>query len=219
MTQNTNIKIRNEKLANKVINALQKRHFDAYYCETQQDVIKKMEELIEKTQTISTGGSTTLNELGIIDNFIKKGYNITARDKAKTPEEKEEISKKAMTCDVFLMSTNAISEDGELVNIDGLGNRVAALIYGPKNVIVIAGMNKISKDLKTAYDRARNTAAPINLQRIASINSKTETPCLYTGSCADCKSETSICAQIVTTRLCRPKGRIKVILVNQDLGF
>lgn len=219
MTQNAFVKQRNKKLADKVVNALKKRHFDAWFCEDKSEVLKKLSELISKDAFISTGGSTTLNELGVIDYFVENGYNIMSRDRAKTLEEKDDISRKAMLCDVFLMSTNALSEYGELVNIDGLGNRVAALAYGPKNVIVIAGMNKVAKNLQEAYVRARNTAAPINLQRIASVNPATETPCLYTGCCADCKSETSICAQIVTTRLCRPAGRIKVILVNEELGY
>lgn len=218
-SENINIKIRNQKLGQKVVSSLQKRHFEAYYCDTKEDALKKAVELITKEDSVSTGGSMTLNEIGLIDYLVDNGYKITARDRAKTPEEKNEISRNAMTADVFLMSTNAMSEDGELVNIDGLGNRVAALAYGPKNIIIITGMNKIAKDLDSAYKRARNTAAPINLQRIASHNTNTETPCLYTGSCADCKSTSSICAQIVTTRLCRPAGRIKVILVNENLGF
>lgn len=217
--QNNIIKQRNEKLAQKVITELQKRHFDAYFCSNKDEVIQKLNELISKEDTISSGGSTTLSELGIPDYLTNKGYKFLSRENGKTIEEKAEIARKAMTCDVFLMSSNAISEDGQIVNIDGLGNRVAALIYGPKNVIIIAGMNKISKTLEDAYNRARNTAAPINLQRIAALFGNTETPCLHTGSCADCKSESSICAQIVTTRLCRPKGRIKVILVNEELGY
>lgn len=219
MTQNNNVKLRNEKFGQKVVDALKKRHFDAFYCDTKEDALKKAVELISKDNSISSGGSTTLNEIGLIDYLVDNGYNISVRDRAKTPEEKEEISRQAMLADVYFMSTNAISQDGELVNIDGLGNRVAALAYGPKNIIVITGMNKIAQNLEDAYSRARNTAAPINLQRIASSNTHTETPCLYTGICADCKSTSSICAQIVTTRLCRPAGRIKVILVNENLGF
>ena len=116
------------------------------------------------------------------------------------------------------MSSNAITEDGQLVNIDGLGNRLAALLYGPKSVIVIAGMNKVAKTLDDAIQRARTVAAPVNMQRIALLMDR-KTPCVSTGSCADCKSPDSICSQIVITRLCAPQGRIKVILVNESLGF
>ena len=117
------------------------------------------------------------------------------------------------------MSANAISEDGEIVNIDGTGNRVSALCFGPKRVLIVAGMNKVVKTLDDAMSRARNYAAPINAKRISGIFENMVTPCNITGSCCDCKSETSICSQIVTTRLSVPKGRISVILVNQNLGY
>ena len=113
------------------------------------------------------------------------------------------------------MSSNAITETGELYNIDGKGNRVAALIYGPKNVLIIAGMNKVVKDMEAAYSRVRNYAAPVNNQRFP--NSKA--PCSITGECANCLSPDSICCQFVETRMCKPAGRIKVILVGEDLGI
>lgn len=113
------------------------------------------------------------------------------------------------------MSSNAVSEDGELVNIDKIGNRAAALIYGPRQVIVVAGMNKIVKTLAEAQSRSRNTAAPINAQRFGDL----KTPCVLSGSCRDCVSKDCICAHIVTTRMCHPAGRIKVILVGEQLGY
>ena len=123
--------------------------------------------------------------------------------------------KKALTCGTFLMSSNAISADGQLVNIDGTGNRVAALCFGPEQVIVGAGMNKVAGDLEGAMRRAREVAAPVNAQRFAGL----KTPCSVTGLCADCTGPDSICCQIVTTRICRPAGRIKVVLVGEELGF
>ena len=117
-------------------------------------------------------------------------------------------------CDTYLTGANAISEDGEIVNVDGNGNRVAAMTFGPKSVIVACGMNKVVKTAEDATSRARNTAAPVNAQRF-----DIRTPCKTTGSCADCKSTDSICSYIVRTRLCKPAGRIKVVLVGEALGF
>ena len=112
------------------------------------------------------------------------------------------------------MSTNAMSEDGQLVNIDGNGNRCAALIFGPKSVIIVAGINKIAKTLDDAYSRARNTAAPINQYRF-----NNDTPCMHTGECGDCKSDGCICANIVISRFCKPAGKVKVIIVGEKFGY
>ena len=120
----------------------------------------------------------------------------------------------ALCCDTFLMSSNAITEDGQLFNIDGVANRVAALCFGPKSVVIVAGMNKVVPNLDAAYHRVRGFSAPANAQRFE-IN----TPCKITGECANCMSEDGICNQFVTTRLCKPVGRIKVILVGEDLGI
>ena len=127
----------------------------------------------------------------------------------------QELMRQALTCGTFIMSSNAISADGQLVNIDGTGNRVAALCFGPEQVIVVAGMNKVAGDLEGAMRRAREVAAAVNAQRFAGL----KTPCSVTGLCADCTGPDSICCQIVTTRICRPAGRIKVVLVGEELGF
>ena len=126
----------------------------------------------------------------------------------------QELMRQALTCGTFIMSSNAISADGQLVNLDGNANRVAALCFGPESVLVIAGMNKVMGDLDSAIARARQVAAPANAQRF-----DIKTPCAVTGSCGDCTSPDCICCQMVITRVCRPAGRIKVILVGQDLGF
>ena len=122
--------------------------------------------------------------------------------------------RRGLLADVFLTGANAISLDGQMVNIDGNGNRVAAIVYGPKQVIVIAGMNKVEDSLHAAINRARTVAAPMNQQRFGLPN-----PCTATGTCADCKSETCICNQILVTRHCRPVGRIQFILVGEELGL
>ena len=130
-----------------------------------------------------------------------------------TPEEKAEMMHQALNCDYFLASCNAISEDGILVNIDGNANRVAAISYGPENVLMIVGMNKIVRSAEDAYARAKYVAAPINGQRFEGL------PCAKTGVCSNCKSPKSICCQTLITRFSHVPNRIKVILVNEELGF
>ena len=129
-------------------------------------------------------------------------------------EERGEVTRRAARADWFIASANGITRSGKIVNIDGTGNRVAALCFGPTQVVVVAGMNKVAGDLDGAMRRAREVAAPMNAQRFP-----LKTPCVANGLCGDCKGPDSICAQIVTTRLCKPAGRIKVVLVGEDLGF
>ncbi|MDR0540381.1 MAG: lactate utilization protein, partial [Spirochaetaceae bacterium] len=155
-------------------------------------------------------------DLGGLERMVKeKGYAVIDRDSASSPEERAKLQHEALSCGTFLTGANAISEDGQLVNIDGMGNRIAAMIYGPRQVIVIAGMNKVVKTADDAIQRARTVAAPLNAQRFDTL----KTPCAKTGSCADCKSPDSICTYIVTTRLSKPAGRIKVLLIGEDLGL
>lgn len=198
----------------KVAEALKKRHFEAYYVSNKEDAVTKILELIPKTHSVAWGGTMTMEQLGLKDKFIAAGNTLIDRDKAATPDEREEIMHKALCCDSFIMSSNAITEDGQLFNIDGKGNRLAALIYGPKNVIVIAGMNKVVQNMDAAYSRVRGYAAPANAQRF-----DIDTPCKKIGQCADCLSGSSICAQFVQTRICNPAGRIKVVLVGEELGI
>ncbi len=218
MTENKFVKERNKKLGIKTVEAFKKRHFDAYFCNDRAEALNTVLSHISKDDVIAWGGSTTMAELGLADYLENNGYKTINRDKAPDAEAKRKCAYDSFLADVFLMSANAISEDGQLVNIDGLGNRVAALAFGPKKVIVVAGMNKVVKNLEEAYTRARTYAAPCNLQRIAAV-ADNKTPCAATGTCGDCLSPDSICCQIITTRLCRPAGRIVVILVNEELGY
>ena len=197
-----------------LVKNLKNRHFDAYYCENKDEALKKALELIPEGATVSWGGAMSAQQIGLMDAVNKGPYKTIDRDKCATPEEREQAAKDAMFCDVYLTGANALSLDGQMVNIDGTGNRVAATIFGPKSVLVIAGMNKVADDLDSAIKRARTVAAPLNQQRFQLNN-----PCTVTGTCADCKSETCICNQIVITRHCRPVGRIKFILVGEDLGL
>jgi hypothetical protein len=207
--------LRYRKLGAKVVRALKERFFEAWYFDGPSEALDKILSLIPAGHVVSWGGSLTLGELGVTERVALEGYKVIDRDKATDRQERFELMRQALLCDTFLTGCNAISEDGQLVNIDGFGNRVAAMIFGPRQVIVVAGMNKVAKTLDDALARARNIAAPANTQRFPD----NKTPCNETGSCADCKSPDSICSFFVTTRLCKPANRIKVILVGQDLGL
>ncbi len=198
----------------KVADALNKRHFEAYYVSNKEDAVAKVLELIPKNHSVAWGGTMTMDQLGLKEKLSAAGYSLIDRDAAKSPEEREEVMHKALNCGSFIMSSNAITEDGQLFNIDGKGNRVAALIYGPENVIIIAGMNKVVQDMDAAYKRVRGYAAPANAQRF-----DLDTPCKKIGECADCLSASTICAQFVQTRICKPAGRIKVVLIGEELGI
>lgn len=215
MTRQSLLEKRYDKLSTKVVDSLKRRHFDAYYCKTKDEALEKILELIPQDNVVSWGGSETLNEIGVKELVKEKGYEVIDRDTAKNPEERTELMRKALLCDTFLMSSNAISEDGQLFNIDGNGNRVAAMIFGPKSVIVIAGMNKIVKNLDDAVQRARTIAGPANIQHFQDA----KTPCYVTGSCGDCLSPDCICSYLVTTRASKPANKIKVVLIGEELGF
>lgn len=203
-----------EKRGQVLVKNLQSRHFEAYYCGTKEEALKKALELIPEGVSVGWGGALSAQQIGLLDAVNNGPYHAIDRDKTNTPSEREEAQRKCLLADYFITGANALSMDGQMVNIDGNGNRVAALIYGPRNVIVIAGMNKAVATLEDAVVRARTIAAPMNKQRFA-----LQTPCEITGTCADCKSDGCICNQIVITRNCKPAGRIKVILVAEELGF
>ncbi len=206
--------IRNRKTGEQVCKNLQSRGFEAWYCENKEEALAQALRLIPEGSSVSWGGCQSVEEIGLLDAVRKGNYQVIDRDTAKTPEERKALMKQGLTCDVFLAGTNAITEDGELVNIDGNGNRVAAMTFGPDSVIVIAGMNKLAKTVMDAANRARTVAAPINAQRF-----NLQTPCQIDGMCHDCNVPDSICSYIVRTRRCKPAGRIKVILVGESLGF
>ena len=207
--------LRYDKLGLKVVKALQTRFFEAWYFSETAEAVEKVFSLIPKTDTVSWGGSLTTAALNLTTLAAEKGYKVIDRDKAANHAERWELMRQALLCDTYLVGTNALTEDGQLVNIDGNGNRVAAMTFGPKQVIVVAGMNKVVKTVEDAFVRAKTIAAPGNTQRFP--NNKT--PCNETGACADCLSPDSICSYVVRTRLCKPAGRIKVILIGKDLGL
>ena len=206
--------MRNEVLGNRVVKALESRNMEAYYVKTKEAALAKALELIPEGSSISWGGTMSAQEIGLTDALHKGNYDVYDREQVETREEKEKIAHQALNCDFFIGSTNALSEDGVLVNVDGNANRVAAFAYGPKNVLLIVGMNKVVKTEADAMSRARNEAAPINAQRFG-VN----TPCVKNGSCFNCKSPQCICCQILITRISKVPKRTKIILVDENLGF
>lgn len=203
-----------EKRGNILVKNLRSRHFDAYYCATAEEALAKAMELIPQGASVGWGGAMSAQQIGLIDAVRAGNYHTIDRETCRSPQEREQAMRDCFGADVFLTGANALSLSGEMVNIDGIGNRVGAIIYGPKEVLVIAGMNKVADTLEQAVVRARTVAAPRNQQRFLR-----ETPCTVTGTCADCKSADCICNQIVITRHCRPAGRIKFILVGEELGL
>ena len=209
-----NMITRNNMLAEKIIKGLQSRNMCGYYVQSKEEALNKALELIPEGSSIGWGGSMSVGEIGLRDAVINGNYEVYNRDACQTSEEKRDIELKIFGCDYFLCSSNAITEDGILVNIDGNSNRVAAIAYGPSHVIMIVGMNKIAKDEESALSRARNIAAPVNAQRFP-----LDLPCKKTGSCANCKSKDTICCEFLITRYSKHAKRFHIILVNDELGF
>jgi len=190
-----------DKRAQTLVKNLQSRHFGACYCATKEEALEKALALIPEGSKVGWGGAESAAQIGLMDALQAGNWNAVGRNTEGG-------------VDVFITGANALSLDGQMVNIDGYGNRVSAIICGPKTVVVIAGMNKVVDTLEAAVTRARTVAAPINEQRFLG-----DTPCARTGICADCRSEACICNHIVITRHTRPVGRIQFVLVGEDLGF
>ena len=202
--------------AQTIIKGLEKRNMEGVFCETKEDALAKALSYIEEGSSVTWGGSMSISEIGLMDAVKNGNYEIIDRSVAKNYDEQREIFSKAVLADYYLMSSNAITLDGELINIDGTGNRVACLTYGPKNVIMIVGMNKVVNDVEDGIKRVRNFASPPNNLRLG-----LKTPCSMTGRCGDCYGDTCICSQIVVTRRqsAAMRGRIKIILVGESLGY
>ncbi len=207
-------RINAENAAKTVIAGLKKRNMEGFYAADRGEALKIALSLIPEGSSVGWGGSVSVAEIGLQDAVKNGNYRVLDRANAKDDEERRQIYAQMGVCDFFLMSTNAITYGGELVNVDGTANRVAFLCYGPSNVIVVAGVNKIVKDVNAGIDRARNVAAPANAVRLGRA-----TPCTRTGKCEDCQSPECICCQTVITRRSSKAGRIKVILVGEDLGL
>jgi len=201
-------------IANKVSDSLNKKGHEVYIAKDPREALEILKNLIPENSTVATGGSLTLTQIGALELFRNGNYNFLDRYIAKTRAEKEEIEKKAFYADYYVCSANAITEDGEIALLDGNGNRVAAVIYGPKNVILVTSVNKIVKNVNEARERIRYIS-PMNSRRL-NLN----TPCTQVGSCVDCSSYQRICNYFVIIESgYRFPGRIKVILVLEELGL
>lgn len=201
-------------MARSMIKNLEKRNMEGYYYETSKECVKAIMDSIPRDSIISWGGSETIKETGLMDAIRNGAYELVDRADAKNPDEARQIYARTVLSDYYLMSTNAITIDGELINIDGNGNRVACLIQGPRNVIIVAGMNKVVSNVESGIERVRNMASPANAIRL-----NRNLPCAVSGHCHDCLSPDCFCNQIVVTRRSGHTGRIKVYLVAEDLGY
>ncbi len=204
-----------KNLAQTMIKNLEKRNMEGFFAGTKEEAVALiMEKFLVAGKSVCFGGSMSLTESGLMEELKRSDCILYDRTTAKTSEELREMKANMINSDYFLMSTNAITTDGELVNIDGRGNRVSYLCYGPEHVIILAGMNKVVSSIEDGVRRVRDIASPPNTVRL-----NKNTPCARTGRCGDCYSEDCICSQIVITRRSGEKGRIKVVLVAEELGY
>lgn len=207
---------RNDLLAGRLIQQLEQRHYNAMYCKTAQEAVKTIVGLIPDGSSVAWGGSMTIRDMGLTKALHERAsLEIWDRDLAPDRDAAQAIYRKTFSADYYLSSVNAISESGEIVNIDGNGNRVAAITFGPKHVILVVGINKVTQNLEAAISRARSLAAPVNMMRFADLN----TPCKHDGTCHDCKSPDSICNYIQIMRNSHPAGRHIVVIVGEELGY
>jgi len=205
----------NDVIGERTVAALVKNKFVAKYCKTGREAVEKILEQIPANASVGIGGSWTVMQLGLLDKLSARGNEVLNHGKpGLTPEEAVAIRIRQLTSDVFLTGTNAVTLDGKLVNTDGVGNRVAAMIFGPKKVIVVVGINKIVKDVEAAEERINLYAAPINNKRLSRPN-----PCTTTGECMDCQGDTRIC-NVTTIMKKKPLlTDIHVFVVGEELGF
>ncbi len=207
----------------KILEALRKNNMEAYFAEKKEDVPAIVKGLLKKGDIISCGGSVSLLECGVFELMKNGDYKFLDRSAPGLSRENvEEIYRKTFSADIFLTSANAITEKGELINVDGNGNRVAAITFGPESVICIVGKNKLVSDVSEGFRRVKTVAAPKNAQRLG-----LDTPCAALGHCLypdepitkGCACETRICAHYTVCGMQRKKNRIKVILCAEDLGY
>ena len=204
-----------EKISANVVEALKRNGFNAYFVKNREEAVNKVLELIPEGAKIGIGGSMTIKELDLGEILAKRGHRIFRHDvPGLSQEEKHRIRREELTSDVFLASANAITLDGKIVNMDGTGNRVAAMAYGPKKVILVAGINKIVKDVESAIWRVKNVAAPMNAKRL-----KRQVPCVESGLCAECDEPGRICKVLLILEKKPTYTDYHVVIVGEELGF
>lgn len=205
----------NDTLAAKAAEALTKNNFGATYVKTSQAATEKILSLIPEGATIGAGGSWTVAELGVLEELEKRGHTVYNHNKPGLPANEVLAFRHAqLSCDVFICGTNALTLDGKLVNVDGVGNRVASMMFGPKLVIIVAGINKIVRNVEEAEKRIELLAAPINNKRLNRPN-----PCTTAGMCMDCQGPTRICNMTTIIRKRPPLTPMQIIIVGEELGF
>lgn len=204
-----------EQKVKRTMENLEKNNMEAYFVEDEKALIEKIGEFLKEGDTVAVGGSMTLFETGVID-FLRNGkFSFLDRyEKGLTAEGIKDVFRKSFLADAYFVSSNAVTEKGELYNVDGNGNRVGAMLYGPDKVIVIVGVNKIVKDVEEAISRTKGYAAPANTKRL-----NRNTPCTRVGYCVECSSDERICNDYVLMRRQAQKGRVKVIIVGKELGY
>lgn len=204
------LEIKNRKMQK----AFNQNHIELLFLNNQEELLKYLDNLIEENQTVGVGGSMTLFETGVIDYLRKKPIRFLDRyQEGLSTDQIENIFHQSLLADVYLTSSNAIDRNGNLYNIDGHGNRVAAMIYGPKKVVVIVGMNKIFDDELSAIQHIKNMSCPANALRLHK-----NTPCVQVGKCVDCQSDDRICSAYVKIAR-QPLGRMTVFVINEELGY
>ncbi|MDU2064739.1 MAG: lactate utilization protein [Sporomusaceae bacterium] len=205
----------NETIGKKTVEALRKNRFSAEYFASAEEAKQHIFTLIAPEESVGIGGSATVKEIGLLEDLAKRGNLLLDHGKAGlSPEESLEIRRKQLTSDVFLTSTNAVTLDGQLVNVDGSGNRVAAMIFGPKKVVVVVGLNKIVGDIHEGFRRIQHEAAPINNKRLNRPN-----PCTVGGVCMNCQGPTRICNVTTIIEKALPATPCHVIIIGETLGY
>ena len=194
---------------------LARRNFLPIICQNLAEAKEKALALIEADKTIGFGGSITVEESGIITDLYQRGQKMIDRERTTTPEERYQVMRQALTADYFLTSINGISEDGQLVNVDSVGNRVAALTFGPDKVLAFVSMKKVYGDLPTTIEMVRRQTAPLNAWRL----NLQQTPCIKKGTCGDCLQAECICNTIAVTRRSMAKDRIVLFLILEEVGL
>lgn len=210
-----NMKWLKESRVNSTINSLKKNGMNGYLVNSHEELIEKINELTNDGDTVSCGGSMSLFETGVIDYLRSGKYNFLDRyEDGLSKDDLKKLYRNTFSADIYFTSTNAITEKGELYNVDGNGNRVAAMLYGPDKVIIIAGINKIVENIEEAIKRNERVSAPANCKRL-----NRATPCVKVGHCMDCSSEERICNEYTIIRRQGNKDRIHVIFLNEELGY
>ena len=204
-----------EKTARTIIKNLARHGMEGFYCATGDEAVELVRSWMHEGDSVTWGGSETFKETGMKAALEEAGcFRMLDRAAATTPDEQREMWRDRACADWFFMSTNALTVDGELVNIDGNSDRLSLLLHGPAHVVVLAGMNKVVADVDAGLKRIRTVACPLNASRL-----HTNTPCELTGVCAECHAPKCMCCQMVVTRHSRHEGRIRVVLIGEELGY